>query len=247
MVKVVVRSIKWTASSQVRNAGLMLLAHLSELKSSAVLQCLVPVFSFVGKGLATAREDNYTFTVVRRILKTVVPALPEGNLHGVLGVFVDAFDSMMPHRRLELFKAVVNSMRNRGPDLLAWVVSAFISGSISKARTEDAQGGRASENDDDSAVASVDDDGYITNSSTSREMVRCCHDLCASFKLPEQARMIAAVLAAATSDEEDAEDAEDEDEDDNQIKPPPALLSTLPILVDAEKKNNVQALSLIHI
>merc|ERR1712127_729001 len=103
--------VRWTASSQVRNQGLILLSHMAKDASEAVLGCLVPVFSFVGKDLATASEDNYTFNVVRKILQVVVPALPARYMHKVMDVFVSSFDLMLPHRRLELFSAMINSMK----------------------------------------------------------------------------------------------------------------------------------------
>ena len=58
-----------------------------------------------------ASEDNYTFNVVRKILQVVVPALPARYMHKVMDVFVSSFDLMLPHRRLELFSAMINSMK----------------------------------------------------------------------------------------------------------------------------------------
>ena len=120
-------------------------------------------------------------------------------------MFVKAFDSMMPHRRLELSK-LLSTQRNRGPDLLAWVVSAFISGRSKRSRTR-RQG-------QDSFVKYNGEHEWYCFQHVIISGDALLHDLCSSFKLPEQARMIAAVIAAATGD--DAEDTDNEDEDDSK-------------------------------
>ena len=71
---IVLDCVRSTSSTQTRNSGLLLLAPFATLNPSQVLDSLLPVFTFVGENMLS-REDNYTFHVVRKIMKTVLPAL----------------------------------------------------------------------------------------------------------------------------------------------------------------------------
>ena len=249
-VKTIVKCIQWTASSQVRNTGLSLLSLLALNTSNAVLSCLIPVFSFIGKDLATASEDNYTFNVVRKILQVVVPNLKNKHMYSVMNVFVNAFDTMLPHRRLELFNAMINSMKGKqtnkngiknsekkknqqhqeeektghaGDDILSYLVSSFVSTAILMKKE-----GPVDENVIKTGIA---------------ERMKCCHDICGSFHILDQIDMIKRLVHVSTTnaddDQEDDEDSDSNSDSDVTMKNSTSsvsfrstknILSNLPIL-----------------
>ena len=94
--EILVQCVQRTSSSQTRNSGLLLLAHLSKESPEILLNALVPVFTYMGKS-ATMHDDNFTFHVVQRIVESVVGAVQEVQgkhnvtLRKLLNVFVSAF------------------------------------------------------------------------------------------------------------------------------------------------------------
>ena len=116
-VQTIVRCIQETRSSQTRNSGLLLLAHVAKETPKAVLKSLVPVFTFMGES-AVKHDDNYTFHVVQKIVQSVVNAVKEVQdehdltLQSLLKVFVKSLKDIHPHRRQRLIYMVVSIMKN---------------------------------------------------------------------------------------------------------------------------------------
>ena len=112
--EILVLCVQQTNSSQTRNSGLLLLAHLSKESPEILLNALVPVFTYMGKS-ATMHDDNFTFHVVQRIVESVVGAVQEVQgkhnnvtLRKLLNVFVQALAQINPHRRQRLMFMVVS-------------------------------------------------------------------------------------------------------------------------------------------
>ena len=116
-VETIVQCIQHTSSSQTRNSGLLLLAHLAREAPRALLNSLVPVFTFMGESVVR-HDDNYTFHVIQKIVESVVRAVREVQsehkltLKNLLNIFVRSLKKILPHRRQRLLCMVVSILKS---------------------------------------------------------------------------------------------------------------------------------------
>lgn len=99
----------------------MALGAVATLYPELVLRHVMPVFTFMGAS-TIRHDDNYTFTVMQKSLRAILPSMVKQGGIGVpdvLRIFVDNFQHVPLHRRLHLFASVLQTLSLKYlPDLL---------------------------------------------------------------------------------------------------------------------------------
>jgi hypothetical protein len=114
-VDLVVFCVQDTASTQTRNAALLLLGQMCALLPRRVLSRLIPVFLSVGSA-TLSREDAYSLSVIQRLVETVVPPLrmygakAGVTVHSLLDVFARCVKSVPTHRQKSLYLSLVRAV-----------------------------------------------------------------------------------------------------------------------------------------
>ena len=135
----VIDCVRSTASPQVQNAALLLVASLAEIAPDVVLHSVMPIFTFMGATVLRQDDDysvhvidqvrarNGTGVIYQRMLKyclqtiqKVVPPLvgslrrqdqdPVAGTAELLLSFVAAFEHVPPHRRLKLYVSLIRTL-----------------------------------------------------------------------------------------------------------------------------------------
>ncbi|KAF1996325.1 U3 small nucleolar RNA-associated protein 10 [Amniculicola lignicola CBS 123094] len=132
-VDLLIDCIRHSASPQVQNAALLLIANLASWVPESVLHNLMPIFTFIGSTLLK-QQDDYSAHVVDQTITRVVPQLAaslkakhKDLLVGVADLllsFTAAFEHVPQYRRMNLF---VELARTLGPaDSLHAIVALLV-------------------------------------------------------------------------------------------------------------------------
>jgi U3 small nucleolar RNA-associated protein 10 len=118
-VDLLVDCVQKTASPQVQNAALMLIASLADTAPGLVLHSVMPIFTFMGSSVLR-QNDDYSAHVINQTIRQVIPPLvsslrnQNGNLvtgaAELLLSFVAAYEHIPPHRRRDLFTSLVQTL-----------------------------------------------------------------------------------------------------------------------------------------
>jgi len=117
--ELIVQCIKTSSSPQTHHYALLLLAGIAAIHPPKVLRAIMPIFTFMGSSMLK-QDDNQSFYVIERTIKTVVPAILSSASDGdddnmevvvaILGVFVDALKHIPKHRCLPLFTYLLRTL-----------------------------------------------------------------------------------------------------------------------------------------
>jgi len=128
--------VQKTASPQVQNAALLLIASLADTVPELVLHSVMPIFTFMGSSVLR-QNDEYSAHVISQTIREVIPPLisslrkekgnPVTGAAELLLSFVAAYEHVPPHRRKGLFTSLVQTL---GPEdflfaLLAMLVDKY--------------------------------------------------------------------------------------------------------------------------
>jgi U3 small nucleolar RNA-associated protein 10 len=128
--------VQKTASPQVQNTALLLIASLAETAPEVVLHSVMPIFTFIGSSVLR-QNDEYSAHVIDQTIREVIPPLiaslrkekgdPVTGAAELLLSFVAAYEHVPPHRRRGLLTLLVQTL---GPEdflfaLLAMLVDKY--------------------------------------------------------------------------------------------------------------------------
>ncbi|KAJ3122248.1 HEAT repeat-containing protein 1 [Nowakowskiella sp. JEL0407] len=118
----VVQCIRGTENAQTINYCLNLLATITTINSRLVVTNIMPIFTFMGNSVLR-HDDNYSFSIIHKILQTVIPPLIESHrdegmftgegylsVRNVIQIFCDAIFHIPKHRRLRLFVLLIKTL-----------------------------------------------------------------------------------------------------------------------------------------
>ena len=118
-VDLLVDCVQKTASPQVQNAALLLIASLADTAPELVLHSVMPIFTFMGSSVLR-QNDEYSAHVISQTVREVIPPLisclrkekgnPITGAAELLLSFVAAYEHIPPHRRKGLFTSLVQTM-----------------------------------------------------------------------------------------------------------------------------------------
>jgi U3 small nucleolar RNA-associated protein 10 len=118
-VDLLVDCIQKTASPQVQNAALLLIASLAETAPEIVLHSVMPIFTFMGSSVLR-QNDEYSAHVISQTIREVIPPLisslrkekgnPVTGAAELLLSFVAAYEHIPLHRRRGLFTSLVQTL-----------------------------------------------------------------------------------------------------------------------------------------
>ncbi|KAG0646851.1 U3 small nucleolar RNA-associated 10 [Hyphodiscus hymeniophilus] len=118
-VDLLVDCVQKTASPQVQNAALLLIASLAEMAPELVLHSVMPIFTFMGSSVLR-QNDEYSAHVINQTIREVVPPLiaslrkekgnPVTGAAELLLSFVAAYEHIPSHRRRGLFVSLITTL-----------------------------------------------------------------------------------------------------------------------------------------
>ena len=111
--------VQKTASPQVQNAALLLIACLADATPELVLHSVMPIFTFMGNSVLR-QSDDYSAHVINQTIREVIPPLisslrkekgdPVSGAAELLSSFVAAYEHVPTHRRNGLFVSLVQTL-----------------------------------------------------------------------------------------------------------------------------------------
>lgn len=110
----VVQCVRVTNNPQTHNSALLLLAATGCRYPKIVLVNIMPVFTFMGSSILS-QNDSFSFHVIEKTLKTVIPALLKNNENlnqviYILKMFVNAVSDIPEYRRINLFSVLISTL-----------------------------------------------------------------------------------------------------------------------------------------
>ncbi|KAJ8929226.1 hypothetical protein NQ314_018105 [Rhamnusium bicolor] len=110
-MELIVQCIRASQNPQTHHHALLVLAHTAQLVPIQVLHHMMAIFTFMGSSVLR-HDDAYSFQIITKIVDTIIPILVEDsqvtNIAKVLRVFVDALLDVPEHRRMPLYKQLLN-------------------------------------------------------------------------------------------------------------------------------------------
>ncbi|XP_028178693.1 HEAT repeat-containing protein 1 [Ostrinia furnacalis] len=133
-VELVVQSIRGTQNPQTHHHALILLSHAAYMLPEQVLHHTMEIFTFMGSSVLR-HDDAYSFQIIIKIIETLIPILVkldrdveeysekelqqlQNRIVPVLRIFADVVLHVPEHRRLPLYKKLVETL---GPNQFLWV------------------------------------------------------------------------------------------------------------------------------
>lgn len=109
-VELVVQCIRASQNPQTHHHALLLLALVAALVPTEVLHHVMAIFTFMGSSVLR-HDDAYSFQIITKIIDNVIPVLIKNgdvvDVCKVLRVFVDAVLDVPEHRRMPLYKQLL--------------------------------------------------------------------------------------------------------------------------------------------
>lgn len=138
-VELVVQCIRGTQNPQTHHHALILLSHAAFILPEQVLHHTMEIFTFMGSSVLR-HDDAYSFQIITRIIETLVPILVkldkdideysekelqqlQSRVVPVLRIFADVVLHVPEHRRLPLFKKLIETL---GPSQFLWIFLALL-------------------------------------------------------------------------------------------------------------------------
>lgn len=112
-VELIVQCIRASQNPQTHHHALLLLALVAPLTPTQVLHHIMAIFTFMGSSVLR-HDDAYSFQVITKIIDNVIPVLIDDGgtveVCRVLRVFVDALLDVPEHRRMPLYKQLLEKI-----------------------------------------------------------------------------------------------------------------------------------------
>ncbi|KFY30036.1 hypothetical protein V493_02159 [Pseudogymnoascus sp. VKM F-4281 (FW-2241)] len=124
--------VQKTASPQVQNSALLLIANLASTAPELVLHSVMPIFTFMGSSVLR-QNDEYSAHVIKQTIAEVIPPLiaslrkekggPVTGAAELLLSFVAAYEHVPAHRRKGLYTSLVQTL---GPEDFLFAVLGML-------------------------------------------------------------------------------------------------------------------------
>ncbi|XP_028625749.1 HEAT repeat-containing protein 1 [Grammomys surdaster] len=135
-VELIVQCIRLSEMPQTHHHALLLLGTVAGIFPDKVLHNIMSIFTFMGANVMRL-DDAYSFQVISKTVKMVIPALIESDngdsievtrnveeiVVKIIGVFVDALPHVPEHRRLPILVQLVNTL---GAEKFLWILLVLL-------------------------------------------------------------------------------------------------------------------------
>lgn len=138
-VELIVQCIRGTQNPQTHHHALILLSHAAFMMPEQVLHHTMEIFTFMGSSVLR-HDDAYSFQIITKIIETLIPILVkldknvedytekelkklQDRVVPVLRIFADVVLHVPEHRRLPLFKKLIETL---GSSQFLWVFLALL-------------------------------------------------------------------------------------------------------------------------
>lgn len=112
-IELIVQCIRASQNPQTHYCALLVLSFAAGLFPSQVLHHTMTIFTFMGSSLLR-HEDAYSFQIIGKTINTIVPILIQNStsdkIANVLRVFVDVLVDVPEHRRLSIYKQLIDKI-----------------------------------------------------------------------------------------------------------------------------------------
>lgn len=112
-IETIVQCIRASQNPQTHHHALLVLAHLAQVIPAQVLHHIMAIFTFMGSSVLR-HDDSYSYQIIAKIIDTVIPILIQDNeketIAKVLRVFVDVLLDVPEHRRVPLYKQLLENV-----------------------------------------------------------------------------------------------------------------------------------------
>ncbi|XP_044532879.1 HEAT repeat-containing protein 1 [Gracilinanus agilis] len=131
-VELLVQCVRVSEMPQTHHHALLLLGAVAGIFPDKVLHNIMPIFTFMGANVMRL-DDTYSFQVINKTVKMVIPALIQADSSGsadvtrnieevvvkIINVFVDALPHVPEHRRLPILVQLVDTL---GAEKFLWIL-----------------------------------------------------------------------------------------------------------------------------
>lgn len=136
-IELVVQCIRATSNPQTHHHALMLLCQMAEIVPDQVLHNMMAIFTFMGSSVLR-HDDAYSFQIITKLIESVIPKLVEHDLDSLsedqavtlekniiplLRVFVGVLLDIPEHRRIPLFKKLIDTL---GAEHFLWLFLGLV-------------------------------------------------------------------------------------------------------------------------
>jgi len=111
-IDTLIACIRTSTNPQVQNRTLLLLSSLAQIVPDLILNHVMPIFTFMGASVLR-QDDEYSAHVIEQTIKFVIPILANASRFDtapIISAFIVNFDFIPKHRRLSLFKALLEAL-----------------------------------------------------------------------------------------------------------------------------------------
>ncbi|XP_072401765.1 HEAT repeat-containing protein 1 [Diabrotica undecimpunctata] len=116
-VELIVQCIRASQNPQTHHHALLVLAHTAHNIPNQVLHNIMAIFTFIGSSVLR-HDDAYSFQIISKIVDTIIPIIVSSdeeenkiqNISNVLRVFVDVILDVPEHRRIPLYKQLLEQI-----------------------------------------------------------------------------------------------------------------------------------------
>lgn len=113
-MELIVQCFNASPNPQTHHHALVVLTYYASEFPAPVLSNIMAIFTFMGNSSVLRHDDNYSFQLIFSIIDSVIPKLvKDGSIPtiiSVLRVFVDALLDVPEHRRLKLYKRLLQKI-----------------------------------------------------------------------------------------------------------------------------------------
>lgn len=113
-IDAIIQSVRMTQNAQTHNVAFLLLSTIATGYSNLVLKSVMPIFTFMGANVLP-KDDEFSFYVIKKTVDVLLPALvlhsnSPAEIQSILDIFMDALYHIPRHRRLPIFKILVQRL-----------------------------------------------------------------------------------------------------------------------------------------
>jgi hypothetical protein len=110
-VDLLMQVMRTSSNPQTHQQILITLALIARINPDVILHSLMPIFTFMGTN-TLRMDDEYSQFVVQKTIQTILPIVKEKsdvNVEEYIRVFVDSFNHIPKHRRLVVYRSLVET------------------------------------------------------------------------------------------------------------------------------------------
>ncbi|XP_054159336.1 HEAT repeat-containing protein 1-like [Oppia nitens] len=135
-IESVIECLRESQQKETQKIALVLISSVADQFKKEILDYVITIFTFIGNNLLHC-DDQYSIQVVFDTMDAIIPIILDdvnNTKESVINVFIDALQDIPAHRRLHLFKKLLNILGER--DHLTLVIMKIVEKIFNKSKSE---------------------------------------------------------------------------------------------------------------